>query len=423
MGRPGARFGLALAELSSMKYLLAILLSLFTLATHADSGWPFEAGGRVSANPLAHAGLIYICAGQRLSVVDRKGQLQWSVDLGAATYSSAAIGEEKVFVLAENGLHAFSLSGESLWHFKTTDGPLQVDGTTMGWGSGAFTDPWAWYRSSPLPVGDQVVFGTHQGTFAVDAVNGEQRWLAKTGVTHTRPAQHEGLVLVGSWDNHLYGLKQENGATAWKFEARLPAGEMAGWLGWEGFHLDPALDEGVIYAGSRGTYFYAVNAANGVEKWSAKHPTSWIGSPAIVNNGVIYFGTSDGNSLIGLETRAGNQVMLFRNNFYNFARPQANESHVFMASVSGELFAIDKRSGSGRRIFATPSSRTNLPELLSPNGGLEYLYSKEGYTHENASRDVFRMLEKLDSLLSLTLDGEMLYAGSANGRVYAIAVP
>ena len=30
---------------------------------------------------------------------------------------------------------------------------------------------------------------------------------------------------------------------------------------------------------------------------------------------------------------------------------------------------------------------------------------------------------ELDSLLSLTLDGEMLYAGSANGRVYAIAVP
>jgi hypothetical protein len=33
------------------------------------------------------------------------------------------------------------------------------------------------------------------------------------------------------------------------------------------------------------------------------------------------------------------------------------------------------------------------------------------------------MLSMLDSLLSLTLEGDTLYAGSANGNLYAISIP
>jgi outer membrane protein assembly factor BamB len=96
---------------------------------------------------------------------------------------------------------------------------------------------------------------------------------------------------------------------------------------------------------------------------------------------------------------------------------------VFLASMSGELFAVDKSTGQGRKIFSTRGSQTNLAELLSPTGGLKFLYSVEGYTHENETRDIDRMLSLLDSLLSLTLDGNTLYAGSANGNLYAISVP
>jgi len=130
---------------------------------------------------------------------------------------------------------------------------------------------------------------------------------------------------------------------------RLPGGKMAGWLGWEGFNLDPVIYNGVVYVGSRGTHVYAIDAKTGVEKWSWKHPTSWVGSPAIVSDEVIYFGMPDGNSLIGLETRMGNQSLLFRDGFYNFARPQANDREVFLAldgktlyagSANGNLYAI-----------------------------------------------------------------------------------
>jgi outer membrane protein assembly factor BamB len=402
--------------------ILTCLLFLVAATARADLLWQFGTDGMVAGNPVVHQDSVYVTGGTRLYVLNRKGEPQWSYDAGAPSRSTVGLAGDVAYLLADNGLHAVDASGQRLWLFETSDGPLQVEGKTMGWGEGLRTDPWAWYRSAPRVADGKVVFGNRQGTYAVDAKTGEQLWRADTGTTHTRPAYHDGIVVVGSWDNHLYGLNLADGSVAWQVAARLPGGEMAGWLGWEGFNLDPVIDEGVVYVGSRGTHFYAINAKTGVEKWSWKHPSSWLGSPATVNDGMVYFAMSDGNSLIGLHIPTGNQSLLFRNHFYNFARPRANEQRVFMASLSGELFAIDKSTGEGQRIFATPGSRKNLAKLQSPDGGLKYLFSVDGYTHENATKDVNRMLSMLDSLLSLTLDGDTLYAGSANGTVYAVSV-
>lgn len=402
--------------------IFSVLLALCTVCgtTLADPAWQFETKGMITGDALVSQDVILVTGGSQLHALDRAGKLLWTYEAGAATFSTPASSGEVIYMLANNGLHALDRDGKRLWHFESSDAALEVEGVTMGWGQGRFVDPWAWYRSAPVLARNKVVFGNQNGTYALDTRTGDQIWHAETGTTHTEPVVHEGTVVIGSWDNHLYGLSLENGSQSWKVESRLPGGEMAGWLGWEGFNLDPVIHEGVVYVGNRGTYFYALDAKSGTEKWSTKHATSWVGSPAIVSGEVIYYGMSDGYSLVGLETRMGNQSLLFRNRFYNFARPQANKQHVFMASVSGELFAIDKTTGKGRKIFATEASKARLSELQSANGGLEYLYAKEGYTHDNATRDVKRMLTELDSLLSLTLDGDTLYAGSAGGTLYAI---
>ncbi len=399
-----------------------LFLLLASTAAYGDPLWQFSTGGMIAGNPVVHQDSVYVTGGTRLHVLDKQGKLEWFYDAGAPSRSTVAIAGEHVFVLADNGLHAVDAEGNRLWLFETRDGPLEVEGATMGWGEGKFPDPWAQYRSAPLVVGDRVVFANQQGTYCVDIRTGEPLWHTATGVTHTRPAFHEGIVVVGSWDNRLYGLNINDGSIAWSVASRLPGGKMAGWLGWEGFNLDPVIHNGVVYVGSRGTHFYAIDAKTGIEKWSWKHPTSWVGSPAIVSDDVIYFGMSDGNSLIGLETRMGNQSLLFRDGFYNYARPQASDHEVFLASLSGELFAVDKSTAQGRKIFSTRGSQTNLAELQSPTGGLKFLYSVEVYTHENETRDVNRMLSLLDSLLSLTLDEDTLYAGSANGNLYAISI-
>lgn len=401
---------------------LIFLLFLVSTGAHGELLWEYSTDGIITGNPVIHDDRVYVTGGNSLHAVNRQGEKQWSYDTGADSRSTVTIADGVIYVLADNGLHAVDMKGQRLWLFETADGPLEVAGQTMGWGEGNHVDPWAWYRSAPLVVGDTVVFANRQGTYALQAKTGKLSWHTNTGTTHTRPVHHEGLVIVGSWDNHLYGLSIEDGSEAWKVASRLPGGEMAGWLGWEGFNLDPVIDKGVIYAGNRGTHFYAIDAKTGVEKWSWKHPSSWVGSPAIVSDGVIYFGMSDGISLVGMQVGMGNQTLLFNNRFLNFARPQANSEKVFLASLSGELFAVERETGKGHRLFATQASQANLAELQKPEGGLKYHFSVQGYTHENATKDVQRMLTMLDSLLSLTLDGDVLYAGSANGKLYALSI-
>jgi outer membrane protein assembly factor BamB len=405
--------------------LRTLILSLFLVSTAARGGllWEYSTDGIITGNPVIHDDRVYVTGGNSLHAVNRQGKKQWSYDAGAESRSTVAIADGVIYVLAANGLHAVDMKGQRLWLFETADGPLEVAGQTMGWGEGNHVDPWAWYRSAPLVVSDKVVFANRQGTYALQAKTGKLSWHTNTGTTHTRPVHHEGLVIVGSWDNHLYGLSLEDGSEAWKVASRLPGGEMAGWLGWEGFNLDPVIHNGVVYAGNRGTHFYAIDAKTGTEKWSWKHPSSWVGSPAVVSDGVIYFGMSDGISLVGMQVGMGNQTLLFNNRFLNFARPQANSQKVFLASLSGELFEIERSSGKGQRVFATRASQANLAELQKPEGGLKYYHSAQGgYTHENATKDVQRMLTMLDSLVSLTLDGDVLYAGSANGKLYAVSV-
>ena len=423
--RPQARIiGTAPGDMPGSIGIFTLLLVLMVLSAtaHADPAWQFETKGMITGNVVVNHDLVLVAAGSQLYALDRQGKLFWTYEAGAPTFSTPASSGDVIYLLADNGLHAVDRDGKRLWQFESTDAQLEVEGATMGWGEGRFVDPWAWYRSAPLTVSGKVIFGNRNGTYAVDAKSGVQLWHANTGITHTEPTVHEDTVAIGSWDNHLYGLKLEDGTLSWKVRSRLPEGEMAGWLGWEGFNLDPVVHEGVVYVGNRGTYLYAIDAKTGIEQWSAKHATSWVGSPAVVSDGVIYFGMSDGYSLVGLETQMGNQSLLFRNRFYNFARPQADKHHVFMASLSGELFAIEKATGKGRKIFATDASKANLPKLQSAKGGLEYLYSKDVYSHENATRDVKRMLLELDSLLSLTLDKDILYAGSAKGTLYAIPI-
>jgi len=406
-----------------MLRILAISLVLFTSLTFAKVEWQFKAQGRITGQPVIHNHLIYILAGQSLSVLNKSGKLQWQYQLKAKTFSKVTIANETIYLLADNGLHAINMKGEKKWFFATIDKPLYIEGKTWGWGKGIFIDPWSWYRSSPIIVNEKVIFGNANGTYALSSKTGEQIWHVNTGTTHTKPAYHEGIVVIGSWDNHLYGINENNGAVTWKFTSRIPQGAMANWNGWQGFNLDPIIHNDVVYVGNRGSYFYAINAKTGIEQWSSQYAGTWIGSAAVESNGEIFFGTSDGYSLVGLNANTGAQTLLHLNDFYNFAQPQASDTVVYFATVSGQLFAVNKKNSQSELIFSTSQSLKNYSKVVKKNGGLKRQYGvKEKYSNVTEHKDIEFMHKQLDSILSLTLDDQMLYLGSANGSVYAISL-
>jgi outer membrane protein assembly factor BamB len=408
--------------LKTIKTLLFLFILLPSLA-NAKFAWQFQTDGMVVGKPIIHQDRLYVTGGKFIYALNKKGQQIWKYNLGAKSFSNVTFVKNYIFVLADNGLHALNLNGEKRWFFSSIDKPLFVEGKTWGWGDGQFKDDWAWYRSSPIIVGNKVIFGNAEGTFAINLKSGKKLWHAKTGVTHTQPAQYEDRIIIGSWDNRLYGLDIEDGNTVWSIEGQLPEGEQGGWQGWNGFNLSPVINKGIVYVGTRGGIFYAINAVTGVEQWSAKHPTTWVGSAAVVDNGEIYYGLSDGYSVIGRNAKSGSLSLLFKNKFYNFAQPQVNKEQVFVGNLGGQVFAINKLSGEGKRIFSTNASKKNFDDMVKVGGGLKgHFYVKGAYTNENAGKDVKRMLNELDSILSMTLNGNMLYLGSATGQVYAIEI-
>jgi outer membrane protein assembly factor BamB len=406
-----------------MLRMLVIGLMLFSSLSFAKVEWQFKAQGRVTGQPVIYNNLVYILAGQSLSVLNKSGELQWQYKLKAKTYSKVAIENETIYLLADNGLHAITLNGEQKWFFASLDKPLSIEGETWGWGKGQFVDPWSWYRSSPIIVKDKVIFGNANGTYALSSKTGEKLWQVNTGVTQTKPAYSNGIVVIGSWDNHLYGINENDGSIAWEFTSRIPQGAMEDWNGWEGFNLDPLIFNGMVYVGNRGSYFYAINAKTGIEQWSSQYAGTWVGSAAIESNGEIFFGTSDGYSLVGLNAKTGSQTLLYLNDFYNFAQPQANDTTVYFATVSGELFAVNKKTSQSKLIFSTPQSIKNAPNVVKESGGLKRHFSvKEKYSNATEFKDVNYMHKQLDSILSVTLDEQMIYLGSASGNVYAISL-
>ena len=166
---------------------LIFLLFLVSTGAHGELLWEYSTDGIITGNPVIHDDRVYVTGGNSLHAVNRQGEKQWSYDTGADSRSTVTIADGVIYVLADNGLHAVDMKGQRLWLFETADGPLEVAGQTMGWGEGNHVDPWAWYRSAPLVVGDTVVFANRQGTYALQAKTGKLSWHTNTGTTHTRP--------------------------------------------------------------------------------------------------------------------------------------------------------------------------------------------------------------------------------------------
>jgi outer membrane protein assembly factor BamB len=91
-----------------------------------------------------------------------------------------------------------------------------------------------------------------------------------------------GVVYVGSSDDHLYAINASNGLGLWQFTT--------------GGFVDssPAVANGVVYVGSDDTNVYALDAINGARLWSYATGYAVESSPAVVN-GVVYVGSFDAN--------------------------------------------------------------------------------------------------------------------------------
>ncbi len=269
------------------------------------------------SSPTVVGRYVYFGSGDgNVYAVDAQtGQVRWKFATGNVVHSSPAVVDGTVFVGSwDTFLYAIdAASGREKWRFKT--GEDEVNFNQVG------------IQSSPAVVDGVVYFGCRDGhLYALDAASGQEKWRFRTKPSwiNTSPAIEGGLAYVG---NPIPGIFR--------------AVDLA--TGQERFHFDakflifssPALTvDGMAYFGALNGKLYALDARTGAPAWEFQteagrenalgmigpdgrlSPTAFgssgffeesycagerlfrlgaiLSSPSVAN-GVVYFGSTDGN--------------------------------------------------------------------------------------------------------------------------------
>jgi outer membrane protein assembly factor BamB len=248
--------------------------------------------------------------------------------------------------------------------------------------------------------------------------SGKLRWKFTTGdVVHASPAISDGVLFIGSWDSYFYAIDAARGKEKWRFKT----GEDPDVHNQVGIQSSAAVAQGVVYFGCRDSNFYAVDARSGKQKWVFNNKGSWvIGSPA-VKDGKVFFATSDSGLFYELDATSGQPVFsLDFKHWPMFSSPAIAGNLLYIGSHDGKLRAIDFSTQKVVWTFETDSSRLNGPAYTKPDGSPNYEAAFSEDFYDDMVAGVQKMMSVGTILSSPVIADNVIYVGSVDGYLYAL---
>ncbi|OIR05240.1 serine/threonine-protein kinase AfsK [mine drainage metagenome] len=393
--------------------------------------WSFATGGPIVGSATVWDGCLYVGSDdRRLYALDpATGTKRWSFTADGPVRSTPAVDHTGVYFLSYDGLfHALDpKSGAPRWTFKTGgERHFEARGLHgMHPATQTIPDVWDMYSSSATLADGLVFFGCGDGcVYALREADGSVAWRFQTGdVVHASPAVADGLVVVGSWDSMLYALDERTGAVRWKFKT----GEDPVNHNQVGFQSSPTIVNGTVYVGCRDAHVYAVDLKTGTQRWTYSTKGSWVIGTPVVHDGAVWVGTSDTGQLMALDARTGALLHSLDMKIYTFSSVAVAGEFGYVGTFDGRLHAVDLASAREVWNFQTDAGRADRGHVLGADGRqLPTLFQVDSdptappFQYEWMGR-IFDRLYELGSFVSspVVSDG-VVYAGSADGRVYAL---
>jgi len=267
------------------------------------------------------------------------------------------------------------------------------------------------------------------------------KWKFHTnGSVFSSPAVAGGVVYVGSSDGILYAVGIESGTLKWKF---FTGSRVAS---------SPAVDGGVVFFASYDGNFYAVDTATGKKQWSfktagerrfaGKHlhgsvpmaetmpdPFDFYLSSPTVWNGVVYFGSGDGN-VYALDEASGTLKWKFQTGDVVHASPAIADGALFIGSWDSYFYALDAATGNEKWRFKTGEdpnihNQVGIQSSAAVNDGVVYFGCRDSnlYALDAASGQKKWAFNNKGSWVigsPAVKDGKVYFATSDTSTLYAV---
>jgi len=295
--------------------------------------------------------------------------------------------------------------------------------------------------SSPVWHEGALLFGSDDGhLYSVDAASGRQRWmLATDGPVASTPAVAGGRVYALSFDGRLYAVNAATGELLWKFatqgERRFEARGLHGSLPrtqtfadpFDTYLSSPVVAEGRVYFGSSDGHVYALDAASGALVW--KHRTGDVvhASPALAD-GRVYVGSWDGK-LYALDAKTGSEVWAFQagvdpllHNQQGFqSSPAIVGGVVYSGCRDGHVYALDAATGRELWNHDTQGSWVNSSPAVS--AGQVHVATSDTALYKVLDAGTGQLLHEhaVQAYVfgSPTIAGDVVLVGALNGVLQA----
>lgn len=276
----------------------------------------------------------------------------WSVSIGTSSSSDSAItatpivANGMVFTLdAAANVRAFDVrSGGQVWgtSLATGDSPSDFyffssagDSPEEGYGGGmAYAD------------GRLFVATGFREIVALDVRTGGRLWSKKVDTPfHTAPTARDGRVYTMNRDNRAWALDAATGAEVWTHEVFGETGSILA-------SASPAANAEIVVMPYTNGDVYALRANNGRPLWSDSLTRTGegdtlssindiAGRPVI--DGFSVYAISHAGRMVAIDTRSGER--LWTRNIAGVQTPVVAGQYLFVVSLDGVLYAIDKPTG------------------------------------------------------------------------------
>ena len=386
--------------------------------------WKFKTGGAVISSPAVANGIVYVGStdGYLYAIDVGTGVLRWKYATRGPVVASPAIDRGSVYVTSYDGrLYAVAAdTGKLRWKFET-QGERRFEGTHLhGFQPVAevMPDVFDVYLSSPTVWRHRVYFGSGDGYVYALTSSGSIAWKFKTNdVVHASPAVVDGRAYIGSWDSYFYALDAFNGRQVWRFKT----GEDPHIHNQVGIQSSAAVVDGLVFFGCRDSHLYALDAGTGKKRWAFSTHGSWVVSSPAVDDGEVYFSTSDSSLVYQADARTGAaRFSLAFQGWPLFSSPAIAGHMLYIGSWAGTLLGIDLKHRRLAWTFATDGARTDAAALTKPDGTPNYEFAYHSSFYDDMVIGFHTMMKTGAVLSSPVVTGNAIYVGSADGNLYAL---